>query len=132
MEKVVAEAREKGFVTTLTGRRRSVPEINSSNRTKREFAERIAINTPIQGTAADIMKKAMLQVDGQLRKSAFQARMILQIHDELVLEVPDGELTAVARLLQESMENAVVLDVPLTVHLDSGQNLGKDERISLI
>lgn len=132
MEKVVAEAREKGFVTTLTGRRRSVPEINSSNRTKREFAERIAINTPIQGTAADIMKKAMLQVDGELRKSAFQAKMILQIHDELVLEVPDGELTAVARLLQESMENAVVLDVPLTVHLDSGQNLGKDERISLI
>ena len=131
MEKVVGQAREQGFVTTLTGRRRSVPEINSSNRTKREFAERIAINTPIQGTAADIMKKAMLQVYGELKKNGFEARMILQIHDELVLEVPDKEMTAVARLLLESMENAAILDVPLTVHLDYGQNLGKDDRVSL-
>ena len=90
-----------------------------------EFMERVVAE-------ADIMKKAMVQVDGQLVKNAFQAKMILQIHDELVLEVPDKELTAVATLLQESMENAAFLDVPLTVHLDYGQNLGKDERVSLV
>lgn len=126
MEHIVAQAREQGYVSTMSGRRRNIPEINSSNRTKREFAERIAINTPIQGTAADIMKKAMLRVDDALAVGGYSARMILQIHDELVLEVPDKEMTAVGKLLQESMENAADLDVPLTVHLNSGQNLGKD------
>ncbi len=126
MDRTIEQAKENGFVTTLMGRRRNVPEVLSTNKTKREFAERIAINTPIQGTAADIMKLAMLKVAEALQEGGFASRMILQIHDELVLEVPEAELNAVAKLLQVTMEHAMPLDVPLVVNLGYGQHLGKD------
>ncbi|WP_028585246.1 DNA polymerase I [Desulfogranum mediterraneum] len=126
MVKVVEQAREDGYVTTLSGRRRFLPDIHSKNKSRREFAERIAINTPIQGTAADIMKLAMLRVDEGLKGLRSQAHLILQIHDELVLEVPEPELDRVSGMLQDAMESAVSLDVPLTVQLHHGQNLGKE------
>ncbi len=124
MEQVVEQAREDGYVTTLLGRRRQLPEIKSSNRTRREFAERTAINTPIQGTAADIIKLAMLQVDTELERRA-GARMILQIHDELVLEVEDSALEPVSVMVTRAMETVMQLDVPLKVNLELSQNLGK-------
>jgi len=125
METVVQQAREDGFVTTLLGRRRPLADINSANRNQREFAERIAINTPIQGTAADIIKLAMLRVQQTLLRRGLRSRMLLQIHDELVLEVPDAELSEVSLLLQEHMEAALPLRVPLVAHLSSGQSLEK-------
>lgn len=124
MEEIVAQAEQDGFVTTLLGRRRSLPEINSTNRTRREFAQRTAINTPIQGTAADIIKLAMLEVDRRLLGGGFQGRIILQIHDELVLEVPEGEVKKTSSLLKDAMENVIELAVPLMVNLQVGQNLG--------
>jgi DNA polymerase-1 len=127
METVVVQARQDGFVTTLLGRRRPLPEINSSNRVQREFAERTAINTPIQGTAADIIKLAMLRVHRELAMRKLQARMLLQIHDELVLEVPESELEEVSQLLKNQMETAMSLRVPLVVHLSNGSSLEKAE-----
>ncbi|WP_035274004.1 DNA polymerase I [Desulfogranum japonicum] len=126
MDKIVEQARENGFVSTLFGRRRPVPDILNTNKSKREFAERIAINTPIQGTAADVMKAAMLRVNRALNEGQYQSRMILQVHDELVLEVPDDEHEEVMLLLKREMEAAAQLAVPLTVHVQQGQNLGKE------
>ncbi len=125
MTAIVDQARQTGYVKTLFGRRRPVPDVQSSNKNQREVAERIAINTPIQGTAADIMKAAMLRVEAALQKGQYRSRMILQIHDELVLEAPDEERVQVEQLLKEEMEAAVQLDVPLTVQVQHGQNLGK-------
>jgi len=127
METVVQQAKEDGFVTTLLGRRRPLPEINSANRVQREFAERTAINTPIQGTAADIIKLAMLRVHRELEQRKLRARMLLQIHDELVLEVPEEELETVSLLLKNHMEAAMSLRVPLVVHLSHGRSLDKEE-----
>lgn len=126
METIVVQAEKDGFVTTLLGRRRQLPDIHSSNRTRREFARRTAINTPIQGTAADIIKLAMLEVDRRLVAEDLQGRMILQIHDELVLEVPGQEVEPTSDLLKQSMENVLSLAVPLTVNLQTSQNLGMD------
>jgi len=127
METVVAQAKQDGYVTTLLGRRRPLPEINSTNRVQREFAERTAINTPIQGTAADIIKLAMLRVHRELAERRLQARMLLQIHDELVLEVPEFELSEVSGILKNHMEAALPLRVPLVVHLSHGASLEKEE-----
>lgn len=128
METIVAQAEKDGFVTTLLGRRRQLPDIHSKNRTRREFAQRTAINTPIQGTAADIIKMAMLEVDRVLPEKNLHGQMILQIHDELVLEVPEAEVDQTAILLKDAMENVMTLAVPLVVNLQIGQNLGmKDE-----
>jgi DNA polymerase-1 len=127
MESIVLQARQDGYVTTLLGRRRPLPDLASSNRNQREFAERTAINTPIQGTAADIIKLAMLRIHQKLSQSGLQSRMLLQIHDELVLEVPESEMQVVSSLLKEHMESAMALDVPLVVHLSDGQSLGKAE-----
>jgi DNA polymerase-1 len=128
METIVAQAEKDGFVTTLLGRRRQLPDIHSKNRTRREFAQRTAINTPIQGTAADIIKMAMLEVDRVLPEKKLHGQMILQIHDELVLEVPEAEVDQTAVLLKNAMENVMTLAVPLVVNLQVGQNLGmKDE-----
>ena len=124
MGAIVEQARADGYVTTLLGRRRQLPEINAANRTRREFAERTAINTPIQGTAADIIKLAMLKVDHEL-KEVYSAAIILQIHDELVLEVEDSNLDAVAALVTNVMESVMTLDVPLKVNIHVSQNLGK-------
>lgn len=127
MERIVAQARETGYVTTLLGRRRPLPDIASSNRVQREFAERTAINTPIQGTAADIIKLAMLRVSKELDRLPVQSRLLLQIHDELVLEVPDSEIDTIGPLVQQQMEAALPLSVPLVVHLGVGKSLDKGE-----
>lgn len=127
MERIVARAEKDGYVTTLLGRRRSLPDIHSQNRTRRDFARRTAINTPIQGTAADIIKLAMLEVDRGLAQKDLQGLMILQIHDELVLEVPGQEMERTSKLLKRAMENVLQLTVPLVVNLQVGQNLGMQD-----
>jgi DNA polymerase-1 len=123
MRRIVDQAKEDGYVTTLLHRRRILPDINSSNRTKREFAERTAINTPIQGTAADIIKLATLQVDKRIRDAGLQAKLLLQIHDELVFEVPEQELEDTTPLVKEAMESVMTLDVPLLVNISAGHDL---------
>lgn len=123
MHRIVDQARKDGYVTTLLHRRRLLPDINSSNKTKREFAERTAINTPIQGTAADIIKLATLQVDKRIRDAGLQAKLLLQIHDELVFEVPEQELEDTTPLVKEAMESVMSLDVPLLVNISSGHDL---------
>lgn len=120
MERVVAEARERGYVETIFGRRRYLADIRSNNSMTRSLAERNAINAPIQGSAADIMKIAMIEVDRLLRERNSGARIVLQVHDELVLEVPQGEVTAVTALLTEAMAGAAELSVPLLVEADAG------------
>lgn len=122
IEEVVAEARRNGYVTTMLGRRRYLPDINSSNFNKRSFAERTAMNTPIQGTAADIIKKAMIDVFNALRQANMKSRILLQVHDELVLEVVEDEVQAVSRIVKEAMEKAISLDVPLIAEVKLGAN----------
>jgi len=125
MADIVEKAREDGFVTTLLHRRRMLPEIHSKNKTDREFAERTAINTPIQGTAADIMKLAMIRVAKVLAKKELRARLLLQIHDELVFELPAAEMEDTIRIVRPAMEDALTLDVPLVVNFDAGTSLAK-------
>src|SRR5690625_1113321 len=120
MEEVVQEAKHKGYVTTLMNRRRYLPDITSRNFNIRSFAERTAMNTPIQGTAADIIKLAMVELDKQLKEKKFAARLLLQVHDELILEVPDEELKDTEQLVAEVMEQALELDVPLKVDVSYG------------
>ncbi|MEI7024814.1 DNA polymerase I [Paenibacillus sp. y28] len=122
MEEIVKEAREAGYVTTLLHRRRYLPEIKASNFNLRSFAERTAMNTPIQGTAADIIKLAMVQMAARLSEEKLQSRMLLQVHDELVFEVPEEELDLMRRIVPEVMENAIKLDVPLKVDASDGSN----------
>ena len=104
------------------GRRRYVPDVNSGNATVRSFAERNAVNAPIQGTSADIIKLAMVAVDRRLRAEGLKSRMVLQIHDELLLEVPSAEISQVSRLLTEEMQGVIKLNVPLTVECNYGTN----------
>lgn len=122
LERTVAEAREKGYVTTLMKRRRYLPDINSRNRTLRQFAERTAMNTPIQGSAADIIKLAMVNVHRELKRRRLRTRLILQVHDELIFEVPEEELEEVKTLVQQGMEKVLSLRVPLKVDLKVGPN----------
>ena len=119
---VQEEARQKGYVCTLLGRRRYIPEIQSGNRNTRSFGERAAINSPIQGTAADIMKLAMIRVDKRLRNDAGSARLLLQVHDELLLEVRAEEAPALCEAVREEMSAAFPLDVPLKVDVKRGPN----------
>ena len=125
MKRVVEEAKEKGYVSTLYGRRRELPELKSSNFNLRSFGERVALNMPIQGTAADIMKLAMVHVDERLRREGLEAKLLLQVHDELIVECPEAETAAVSRILKEEMENAARLSVPLTVEVNSGHSWGE-------
>ncbi len=125
MESVVEQARLDGYVTTLLNRRRRLPEINVKNKTRREFAERTAINTPIQGTAADIIKLAMIRVVPALEQEGLSAKLLLQIHDELVFELPGSEVEATRRVVKDAMENALLLDVPLLVNFELGKSLAK-------
>ncbi|WP_286822559.1 DNA polymerase, partial [Desulfobacter sp. UBA2225] len=125
MEDIVARARVDGFVTTLLHRRRILPEINSKKKTDRELAERTAINTPIQGTAADIVKLAMIKVNGALAQEGLGARLLLQIHDELVFELPEADLEATQKIVRPAMENVLALDVPLLVNFESANSLAK-------
>lgn len=120
MTNIVADAKRDGFVTTLMNRRRYLPDITSSNFNLRSFAERTAMNTPIQGSAADIIKKAMIDMDAALEREGLHARMLLQVHDELIFEAPPEELDQLMKLVPEVMENAVKLSVPLKVDIAHG------------
>ncbi len=122
MDQIRQQAAENGYVETLFGRRLYLPEINSRNGMRRQAAERAAINAPMQGTAADIIKKAMVSVDSWLKASEFNAHVIMQVHDELVLEVPDALIEPVTKGLLHCMSDTVTLDVPLTVDVGVGQN----------
>ncbi|MAY35479.1 MAG: DNA polymerase I [Spongiibacteraceae bacterium] len=122
MEEIKASAKEKGYVETLFGRRLYLPDIKASNGMRRQAAERIAINAPMQGTAADIIKRAMIEVDGWLQSSDVDAAMIMQVHDELILEVAEAEVDAVSKKLEQLMAGAAELAVPLEVGLGVGDN----------
>lgn len=115
MEDIVADAKLKGYVVTMMNRRRYLPEITSSNFNLRSFAERTAMNTPIQGTAADIIKKAMIDMDARLKAEKMEAKMLLQVHDELIFEAPEHEIAMLNKIVPEVMEAALELDVPLKV-----------------
>ncbi|MGE0786548.1 MAG: DNA polymerase I [Sandaracinaceae bacterium] len=120
LDRTIADAHAKGYVETYAGRRRYVPELSSNNFTDRAYGERIAANTPIQGSAADLCKLAMLQIDALMRERALEAKMLLQIHDELVFECPPGELDALIALVRDRMEHAAELEVPLVVDVGHG------------
>lgn len=122
MDDMVAYARTHGYVRTLSGRRRPIPDIHASLPTRRHFAERIAINTPIQGTSADMIKIAMIRIDARIRREKLPARMLLQVHDELIFDVPVEELDAMQKLVREEMESAMPLDVPVQVDMAVGDN----------
>ena len=122
IDSTIMEARMTGYVSTLFGRRRYLPDINSPNFNLRSFAERTAMNTPVQGTAADIIKKAMITVQRELKEKGLKSRMLLQVHDELVLEVILPELSIVSALLKDAMEGAAQLSVPLSVEIKQGPN----------
>ena len=121
MENIVREARDKGYVETLYKRRRELPDINSRNFNVRNFAERTAINSPIQGSAADILKVAMINLDKALTDAGLSTRMLLQVHDEIVLEVPMAELETVKAMVKETMESAIQLSVPLIADENEGE-----------
>ena len=121
MKEVVEQAKKDGYVTTLFGRRRYLPELASSNKNIRSFGERVARNMPIQGTAADIIKIAMIRVEKRLRQEGLKARLILQVHDELIVEAPEQEAQTVAKLLSEEMEHAVTLSLTLTADAGIGK-----------
>lgn len=122
IESMIKFAETHFFVETLLGRKRYIPDINSSNKRTKEAAERIAINTPIQGTSADIIKIAMIQIHQEMKKNKMQSKMILQVHDELVFEVKDEEIDEMIHLAKEKMENAITLKVPLKVDIGIGSN----------
>lgn len=122
LDDVVAHAKENGYVKTLFGRRRPVPELASSNFMQRSFGERVAMNAPIQGTAADIMKIAMIGVNKRLKEQKMKSRLVLQVHDELLIETHHTEIDTVKEILREEMEQAAVLEVPLEIDMHTGNN----------
>jgi DNA polymerase-1 len=123
MSSIVTEARNQGYTTTLFGRRRYLPELKSDNFRIRQMGERMALNAPVQGTAADIIKKAMIDLDAALREEKLASTLLLQIHDELILEVPEEEKVIAEKLVVETMEGVAGLDVPLRVDIAWGENL---------
>ena len=122
LDRTVEEAKKNGYVTTMFGRRRPVPELSSSNFMQRSFGERVAMNSPIQGTAADIIKIAMIAVYRSLKEAGLKSKLILQIHDELVIETYPEEKDRVAQILKDEMQNAADLSVSLEVDLHTGKN----------
>lgn len=120
LDRMVEEAKERGYVTTMYGRRRPIPELSSNNFMQRSFGERVAMNSPIQGTAADIMKIAMIRVWEKLHREQLQSRLILQVHDELLIETCAGEEEQVRRILTEQMQQAAELSVVLEIDLHTG------------
>jgi DNA polymerase-1 len=122
LDSVLEAARQDNFVTTILGRRRPIPGLTSKNATNRGFAERTATNTPLQGSAADLIKVAMINIHRQLREQKLEARLLLQVHDELVLEAPEAEVEQVKRLTKEHMEGAMQLKVPLVASVGVGLN----------
>ncbi|HTH14454.1 MAG TPA: DNA polymerase I, partial [Spirochaetia bacterium] len=124
-QNIIADAEKTGEVKTLLGHRRSLPNIAGRNRVEKQAAERVAMNTPIQGSAADIVKTAMLRVDRALREGNYRAKLLLQVHDELLLEVPADEVQVIQDLLRREMEGAVTLSVPLKVGIEAGSTWGE-------
>jgi DNA polymerase-1 len=122
IEATLEQARRDGFVRNLFGRKRLIPDLLSKNPNLRGFAERTAVNTPLQGTAADLIKIAMLQLDREIRERGLQTKLLLQVHDELVLEAPDAEVEIVKSLVKDCMENAHTISVPLEVEVSVGGN----------
>ncbi len=121
-ETMLSQARQNRYVTTLLKRRRYVPNINSDNGNLKSEAERVAINTPIQGTAADLIKMAMINIAERLRRANLRTKMLLQVHDELVFEVPEKELDRASQLIKDEMECVYPLNVPLKVDINWGKN----------
>ena len=122
LDGLVAEAKEKGYSLTMFGRRRPVPELSSGNFMQRSFGERVAMNAPIQGTAADIIKIAMIRVHDRLAKEGLKSKLILQVHDELLIETVNEELPQVKKILTEEMQGAAELSVTLEIDLHTGKN----------
>ncbi|MEG0126779.1 MAG: DNA polymerase, partial [Clostridia bacterium] len=122
MDDCVRLGYERGYAKTLFGRRRELSELSSANRNVRNFGERAAMNTPVQGPAADIIKLAMVRVEQRLEQEGFQAKLILQVHDELVVECPLPEADAVSKLLQQTMEQVIALKVPLVAEVTRGKD----------
>ena len=122
LEKCKQEAKKKGVSTTLTGRERPIPELSNKNQAIRSAAERLAVNTPLQGTAADLIKMAMISLQKAIEEKKLKGSMILQIHDELIFEVPDEEVAAFKKLVKEKMEHVIELHVPIEVHIAVGKN----------
>jgi DNA polymerase-1 len=128
IQRTIEQAARDGYVTTLFGRRRPVPEIRASNRQTRSLGERLAVNSVMQGTAADVIKKAMVAIHRRLREEGRAARLVLQVHDELLLEVPDAESSAAKELVREEMSNAFPLDPPLGVDIGTGDDWNDAKR----
>ncbi len=122
IQRTVAQAAADGYVTTLLGRRRPIPELRASNWQTRSLGERLAVNTVMQGTAADVIKVAMVRIDDRLRAEGRSARLVLQVHDELLLEVPETEISGVRELVRGEMVGAYPLDPPLAVDVGVGDN----------
>ena len=122
LDDAVAHAKEEGYVVTLFGRRRPVPELESGNFMQRSFGERVAMNAPIQGTAADIMKMAMIGVNRTLKEKEMKSRLVLQVHDELLIEAYKDEVDEVKAILKREMEQAVTLRVPLDIDMHTGNS----------
>ena len=122
LDGLVEDARNKGYAKTMFGRRRPVPELSSSNFMQRSFGERVAMNSPIQGAAADIIKIAMIRVNQKLKKQKMKSRLVLQVHDELLIEAYEPELEDVQKILKEEMEHAAKLKVPLEIDMHTGAN----------
>ncbi|MFA6431554.1 MAG: DNA polymerase I [Candidatus Margulisiibacteriota bacterium] len=120
IDKTIADAKEKGYVETLLGRKRPTPDINNPNQGIRSAAERMAINTPVQGSAADMIKVAMVNINNKLQASSYKAKLILQVHDELIFETPQGEADAVKKIVDEEMEKALPLSIPVKVDIGVG------------
>ena len=118
----VEKAKELGYAETLFNRRRIIKELSSNNYMVRQFGERAAMNTPVQGTAADIMKIAMIRIYNELKKQNLKSKIVLQVHDEVMLEVPKDEVEKVKILVKDCMENAATLDVPLVVEMSEADN----------
>ena len=123
MEYEIETGKKQGYVKTIFNRRRYIPELSAKNFNIRSFGERIALNTPIQGSAADIIKIAMVKVYGEIKKRNLKSKLILTIHDELVVDAINDELEVVEELMKDIMENAVKLNVPLKVSLDTGKSM---------
>ena len=122
MENIIEKTKEKGYVETLFHRRRYVPELNSKNYMVRQFGNRVAMNTPIQGTAADIMKIAMIHVNEELKKRGLKAKIILQVHDEMMIEAPESEKEEVKDIMKKEMESAIQLKIPLVAEISEAKN----------
>ncbi|GBE02460.1 DNA polymerase I [bacterium BMS3Abin08] len=121
-DRIIDEAKKLGYVRTLFGRKREIPELGNPNKQKQALGERLAMNTPIQGSAADIIKRAMIGISGRLKEGSVESRMILQVHDELLFEVKVDELEVVREIVREGMEAAAELSVPLRVDIGVADN----------